>query len=106
MTKLGELSEDEFDERYPLRNNHLNDSVGWCLGEDGGCLFETHGEELAFVKQQDRRCVWTLLDGTDGEMYVISGMHFVNRIGYLVNQHPVPEGTTIEVHIPCQIDSD
>lgn len=106
MNQVIELREDEFDDRYPLLTNHLNVSAGWCIGEHRGCMFETFGEEYAFLLQQDKRCVWTWLDGDDGDMYVISGLHFVNRIGYLISKHPVPEGTTIEVHVPRQVDAD
>jgi hypothetical protein len=101
-----ELSEDDFDARYPLRTNHLNPSAGWAYGEEAGCLFETYGEELAFVRQQDPRTVWTFIDGDDGAQYVLSGFHLVNRIGYLISTVTVPEGTTIEVRIPMQSGED
>ena len=99
-----EMTEDEFDARFPLVRNHLNPNASWSYGAgDGeGCLFETYGEEFAFVKQQDLDCVWTLVDGDDGDMYVISGLHFVNRVGYFISQVAVPAGTTIEIHIPMQ----
>jgi hypothetical protein len=101
-----ELSEDEFDAQYPLRTNHLNPSAGWAYGEGAGCLFETYGKELAFVRQQDPRTVWTFIDGDDGAPYVLSGFHLVNRIGYLISTVPVPEGTTIEVRIPMPSEED
>ena len=31
-----ELTQDEFDARYPLKSNHLNPSAGWALGDAGG----------------------------------------------------------------------
>ena len=96
-----ELSEDEFDRRFPLLSNHLNTSASWAFGDDGGCLFETYGEELAFVKQQDSGCIWTLVDG---DLYVISGFHFVNRIGYLISREALPDNVTIQVHIPTESD--
>jgi hypothetical protein len=95
-----ELSEDAFDAQYTLRTNHLNPIAGWAYGEGAGCLFETYGEELAFVRRQDPRTVWTLIDGDDGDQYVLSGFHLVNRIGYLVSTVPIPEGAAIQVHIP------
>jgi len=97
-----EITEDEFDDRYPLVVNHLNPNAGWCFGDGRGCLFETYGEELAFVRRQDPCTVWTLVDGDEGDQYLTSGMHFVNRIGYLVSTVAVPEGTDIEVRIPMQ----
>lgn len=101
-----ELSEEEFDTQYPLRTNHLNPAASWAYGEGGGCLFETYGEELAFVREQDPRTVWTFIDGDEGDQYVLSGFHLVNRIGYLISTVPVPERTTIQVRIPIQSEED
>ena len=94
------LTEDEFDATYPLKTNHLRPDASWAFGEGGGCLFETYGDELAFVQQQDPRTIWTLVDGDDGDQYLLSGFHFVNRIGYLISTIPIPEWTEVEVHIP------
>jgi len=99
---LIELTEDEFDTRYPLRTNHLNPHATWAFDDARGCLFETFGEELDFVRKQDPSTVWTLVDGEDGDMYLLSGMHFVNRIGYLVSLAAIPEGVDIQVHIPME----
>ncbi|MBI1314941.1 hypothetical protein GC176_26915 [bacterium] len=101
-----ELTEDEFDDQFPLVPNHINPSAGWAVGDSGGCLFETFGEEFAFVRRHDPRKVWTLVDGDDGDMYVISGCHFVNRIGYLISRDSVPDNATIQVHLPMQTDED
>lgn len=90
-----------------MKPNHLNASAGWALGDaGGGCLFETHGEEFAFVMRQDPRTVWTLLDGDDGDMVLVNGLHFVNRVGYLVSTIPVPDNVTIQVHLPMSSDED
>ena len=48
--------------------------------------------------------MWTLIDGDDGDLYVASGLHFVNRIGYLLSRDPVAEGTFVQVHIPMATD--
>ena len=58
--------------------------------------FETYGEELEFVRAQDPRCVWTLVDGDDGNLYIVDGYHFVNRINYFVTEVPF-EGDYLEV---------
>jgi hypothetical protein len=103
---LIEMTEDTFDETYPLLTNHLDPNATWAFGNGGGCLFETYGEQLDFVRKQDPRTVWTLVDGDDGDLYVESGYHFVNRIGYLISTIPVPDGTDIQVHIPIDDDSE
>ena len=101
-----ELTEDEFDERFPLVRNHLNPAASWAFGDGFGRLFETYGDALEFVKRQDPLKVWTLVDGDDGDLYVISGPHFVNRIGYLVSAAPVADGVTMQVHIEMDRDED
>jgi hypothetical protein len=100
---LIELSEDEFAAHYTLRNNHLNPHAPWVL-DGGGCLFETHGEELEYVRRQAPRTVWTLVDGDDGNQCLLSGFRIVNRIGYLLSTFPVPEGADIQVRIPAQAE--
>ncbi len=101
---LIELTEDEFDTRYPLVINHLNPNASWGFGDGPGCLFETYGEELAFVRSQDPQTIWTFVDGDDGNQYVLSGYHFVNRIGYLISTIPFPEDADIIVSIPTNPD--
>lgn len=101
-----ELTEGEFDDRYPLVPNHINSSAGWAVGDTGGCLFETYGDEFEFVRRQPSGRVWTLIDGEDGDLYVISGLHFVNRVGYLLSTVPVPNDVTIQVHVPMLKDED
>lgn len=102
------LTEDQFDEQFPLVTNHLNSNASWSFGDgDGeGCLFETYGEELEFIRRQDPNRVWTFVDGDDGDLYVISGYHYVNRIGYLLSRDPIPDNTLIEVHIPMDSDDE
>lgn len=101
-----QLTEEEFDDRYQLVRNHLNPNASWAYGEDGGCLFETYGDELDFVRQQAPGTVRTFVDGDDGDQYLLSGFHLVNRIGYLIATTPVPEDVSIEERIPMDCDDD
>ena len=101
MTDLLELTEDEFDERYPLVANHLNQHAGW-----NGCLFETYGPELDFVCQQDPATVWTLVDGDGGDLYIQSAICFVNRIGYVISTVPVTGDVLIQLRIPMSDPDD
>ena len=98
------ITEDEFDKRYLLVTNHINPNASWAFGDGPGCLFETYGEELAFVRSQNPNTIWTLVDGDDGNQYVITGYHLVNRIGYLISTIPFAENADIEV--PILFDSD
>jgi hypothetical protein len=102
---MTQMTEDEFDEQYPLITNHINANASWAFGDGPGCLFESYGEELAFVRSQNPRTIWTLVDGSDDDnQYVISGYHLVNRIGYLISTIPFPEDADIEV--PILFNSD
>lgn len=96
-----QLTEDQFEARYPLVPNHLNPNASW-----EGCLFETCGDEWEFVRQQDESKVWTLIEDGEGGECIVSGVHLVNRLGYLVSTVRVPEGTSFEVGLPTSDDDD
>lgn len=51
----------------------------------GGCMYETFGEEVEYLKKIPNNRIWTIID-EDGEMFIIAGYHFVNRLGYLVTK--------------------
>ena len=103
MNTIITISEYQFDAAYPLSRNHLNPQASWTIGNERGCLFETYGAELDFVRSQDPRTVWTLLDGDNGDMVLVSGFHYVNRIGYLISTRPVDDNQTIECRIPMNL---
>ena len=106
MSTLINITEDEFDATYSLLPNHLNPNASWAIGDGPGCLFETYGDELDFVRRQDPRTVWTFLDGDDGNQLVVSGYHYVNRIGYLISTTPIPEDQSIEVIISTDLEGE
>jgi hypothetical protein len=94
------LTEEEFDARFPLVPNHINSSATWAFGDGPGCLFDTSGPEFEYVRRYDPRKVWTLVDGDDGDLYLINGLYLINRVGYLLSRDPAPDNTVIEVRIP------
>ncbi len=77
-----EISEDAFIERFRPRPNHLNANASFDFG-GGGCLYETFGDELAFVRSANPACVWTVLDA-EGRLCLASGYHYVNRLVYVL----------------------
>jgi hypothetical protein len=95
------LTYDEFVAAFQPHTNHLT-------GE--GNTFETYGEELEYVRQQDEKHIWTELDGDDG-VYIVNGYHYVNRISYLITTIPAPD-SFVEVVIcldkecDCSIDGE
>ena len=97
-------SEEQFDEKFTLVDNHLDKNASF-----DGKMFETFGDELAFVieKSKENRVITIIeFDGyevdEDGDvipnMCYTSGMHNVNRIGYLITTEP------IEFEFECVID--
>ena len=96
------ISEDAFAALFHPEPNHLNQNASFDWGNGYGTLFETYDEELEYVKQQDSVRVWTLLSGDDGD-FIASGFHFVNRLGYFITKHPVPEGVDVEVQLDVAI---
>jgi hypothetical protein len=92
------ISEYEFASVYQPISNHLDRSAPFNFGSLEGTLFETFGNDLAFVKSQARQMIWTLL-ATEGHVTIFSGYHFVNRIGYFVCRKPVESDALIEVRI-------
>lgn len=48
--------------------------------------FETYGEDLEYVKNYNQNHVWTVVDGDDDKLWVLRGMHFVNRVYYLITK--------------------
>jgi len=98
------LTEDQFDELFELVPNHIEDNASF-----DGNMFETFGEEVQHVLEMAKlNRVVTIIE-TDGEpdfdyekamdegletpldMAYVSGMHFVNRIGYFITKEPITE---------------
>jgi len=79
--------EGAFIKRFRPIVNHIDPNAGFDFGY-GSCLFETYGEEFAFVRAQNVAYVWTLVEA-DGVLYAESSLHFVNRLGYFVAETPV-----------------
>jgi len=88
MTEVKTLTEDQFDEQFTLVENHIDNNASW-----GGAMFETFGEELDYVRMKAERGnnVWTIIEGDDDTMFIVNGVHFVNRIGYLITKEPITE---------------
>ena len=78
----------DWEAKYKPIKNHIT-------GENDD-KFETYGEELEFVRAQDPRAIWTLVDGDDGNLYIVDGYHLVNRVNYFVTNLPF-EGEFLEV---------
>jgi hypothetical protein len=78
--------------KYQPIKNHIT-------GEDDD-KFETYGEDLEYVlsvANTEPRRVWTLVEGDDGNLYIVDGYHFVNRLNYFVTKEPLEGDGFLEV---------
>jgi len=88
---------DEWWETYkPIKNEHSIDS-----DYSGITAFETYGDELQYVLQQDDKHIWTEMDGDQG-VSIVNGYHLVNRIQYYITVKPWTE----DIEIPVSIDKE
>ncbi len=99
------MTEDEFNEKYNPVKNHLNSDAAF-----DGFMFETYGPEVDHIRKLNsntdtERKIWTIIE-VEGNMYYLSGFHFVNRFGYLVTEELVPEYIEIEVKLDTEIDGE
>lgn len=96
--ELINLTEEQFDEQFTLVENHIDDNASWS-----GAMFETFGEEFDYVrmKAQKGNNVWTILEGDDDSMFIVNGVHFVNRIGYLITREEWEGETEVEIEVDC-----
>ena len=87
---------DAWDAKYqPIKNQYTQKQNGEFVEDK----FETYGDDLEFVLsvyKADPRRVWTLVDGADGNLYIVDGYHLVNRVNYFVTKNPF-EGQFMEV---------
>ena len=71
------LTCDEFIEKYKPIPNHLRPDAsctGWTDNdEDNGVLYETYGEEKAFVFSQPKNLVWSYVDSEFNGTYITNG---------------------------------
>lgn len=103
MNQFIEMTFDEWFDTYKPIVNHLDEHASFGGDKSGsGTMFETYGDEVAFVKEQNADCIWTYGDGDDGGSYIWNGWHFVNRIGYFITEVPCPPDTDIQIMVSEQ----
>lgn len=90
-----QATDTDFYDKYTTQHNQvllkelysLGDT-GSILPEDmcsfGGCMYETFGEELDYVRTMPNKRIWTIVDTDGDDLLIIAGFHFVNRLGYLI----------------------
>jgi len=82
---------DQFEELKPITNPY-DDNASL-----DGVMFETYGQELDYVRQQDPHHIWTYCE-EDDVLFLSQGYHLVNRIGYVITELPYTgEYTTVRL---------
>lgn len=92
-----EIDIDSWWDTYKPKTNPIDPMASY-----DGCLFETHGSEIQFIKEQTPENIWTLGDGDDGGMYIWNGYSVVNRIGYFITEIPYQPDTIIQVQVSLE----
>jgi len=94
------LHEDAFYEYFkPYRHQDARHDI-W-----GGLGLETFGKDIETVRKLDDAYVWTVLDGdSSNDQWIVPGIHFVNRICYLVTEKS-HRGLDVEFRIPSRLNS-
>jgi hypothetical protein len=87
---MKQITENEFYENFTPVENHLDNNASW-----DNCMFETYGEEEDYVREQDNNNIWTIVEGDNDTMFIESGFHIVNRMGYLITEEKWGEETTV-----------
>ena len=74
------LTEADFDAKYThdtsIVSEHYDDGRLETFGADA--------KTVAKINQESPNRLWTVVDGDDGELYLVSGYHHVNRVYHLV----------------------
>ena len=78
------MTYDEWEEKFKPHKNPFEIDA-----PVDGCMLETYGEELIFVREAYATTVWTVIEGgEDDTLYISAGAHFVNRLGYIITEVP------------------
>ena len=85
---MKQLTEDEFDDQFTPIEDANGDSVRPVIGDI----------------DPDSSKLWTIVD-CDGALYALSGLHRVNRVGYLLTEEAWTEFTEA-VWFPASEDDD
>lgn len=95
--KAVRITEDEFYEKFKPIKNHIDDNASF-----DGCMYETYDKEFEFVCQKNQTSpnhIWTIVD-IDGDLVITNGLHFVNRMGYLITEVPFEDDVFYDVYDP------
>lgn len=90
------MTYEQWIETYKPMHNHIAETSDF-----DDTMFETYGDECQFIQELVNTApdtIWTLVagDSIDG-WSIISGRHYVNRMGYFVSQVPFAYDMEIQI---------
>lgn len=88
---MSTLTIEEWERQYRPEYNFLSEEEA----SFNGAMFETYGDEMAYVENVSPTRVWTYVDTDNGGLAIINGFHVANRIGYFVTDHPWDTDVTV-----------
>jgi len=94
MRNFIEMDFDTWVDTYKPMKNPLDPYASF-----DGYMFETYGDEVALVKNQDPNRIWMYGDGDDGEGHIWSGWGYINRLGYFITTIPFADDTDVQVNM-------
>ena len=75
---------DVFDETYTVDNSIKSEFFDSNQG-----MLETFGDDLKLATEINKKTplrVWTAIDSDNGDVVLVNGFHFVNRIYYVITK--------------------
>lgn len=94
------LTWDEFEEKFnPIQN------IVTKREEFNGWIFETYDQDINYIHDYNNNRpdhVWTIIDA--GVIQIVSGYHFVNRLGYVITAKPFDPAIYYSVIDPEDIE--
>ena len=99
LNKKACVSEDQWWEQFRPLKNHIDPYASF-----EGCMFETYGTEIDWVRKQPATRTWTVLD-VDGVRYIANGFHSINAFGYLVTEVEYA-GDVLDIRIDDMVEEE
>lgn len=91
------LTQTEFEMQFGLKAVHLR-LMPYRSVIDADELLAREGE-IAFMLRHGSRRIWTLMEDAQGQLCLLSGMHFVQRIGLVASHRAAPYGVAVMVEV-------
>lgn len=90
---LVKMSYEDFLEKFKPVKNTIDTNASY-----DGLMFETFGKEYARVRRANDYKIFTIVEA-EGNLFITSGWHFVNRIGYFVTKVAFDKEEEIEINL-------